>query len=390
VSWPMCVLGDVAPAKPIKLNSFKQSDNFWQVTLDHIESGTGRLLERNIKPLSEAGTSTHAFDERHVLYSKLRPYLNKVLLPDGIGIGTTELVPMLPDPERLDRDYLAYYLKSNIFVNWVSSQTAGAKMPRVSMNTFWEHEIPLPPLPEQKRIAAILDKADSLRRKNQQAIQLADKFLRAVFLDMFGDPVTNPKGWEIGKITSLAEVITGYAFKSSEFVEESDDAIRLCRGANTLTGYFHWSDTVYWPKQKTYGLDQYLIKQGDIILAMDRPWISSGLKVCIADNFDKPTYLVQRVARLRPTKPIYSDFIYSCIKSKSFESHCCPTETTVPHISPVELKNFEVMLPSETELKRFHEVVQRVRSLNRNLDISNCKADMSFNALSQKAFAGEL
>ena len=59
------------------------------------------------------------------------------------------------------------------------------------------HEIPLPPLPEQKRIAAILDKADQLRQKRQQAIGLADEFLRSVFLDMFGDPVTNPKGWEV-------------------------------------------------------------------------------------------------------------------------------------------------------------------------------------------------
>jgi type I restriction enzyme S subunit len=69
-------------------------------------------------------------------------------------------------------------------------------MPRVSMKIFWEHEIPLPPLEEQKRIVTILDKADAIRQKRQQAIALADDFLRSVFLDMFGDPVTNPKGWE--------------------------------------------------------------------------------------------------------------------------------------------------------------------------------------------------
>ena len=154
-------------------------------------------------PVSEVGTSTHGFDERHVLYSKLRPYLNKVVLPDGRGLATTELVPMLPDPLRLDRKYLAYYLRSRSFVDWVSSQVAGAKMPRVSMQLFWQHEIPLPPLPEQKRIAAILDKANAIRRKRQQAIQLADDFLRAVFLDMFGDPVTNPKGWEVRPLSEL-------------------------------------------------------------------------------------------------------------------------------------------------------------------------------------------
>ena len=71
----------------------------------------------------------------------------------------------------------------------------GAAQPGVNSSKLKELEIPLPPLPEQKRIAAILDKAAAIRRKRQQAIQLADDFLRAVFLDMFGDPVTNPKGW---------------------------------------------------------------------------------------------------------------------------------------------------------------------------------------------------
>ena len=171
MSWPLVKLKDVAPAKPLTLSGVTPDTDIWQITLDHIESNTGRLLEKSVKPLSEAGSSTHAFDQRYVLYSKLRPYLNKVLLPDSTGIGTTELVPMLPDSERLDRKYLAYYLRSERFLNWVSNQTAGAKMPRVSMKVFWEHEIPLPPLPEQKRIAAILDKADQLRQKRQQAIR---------------------------------------------------------------------------------------------------------------------------------------------------------------------------------------------------------------------------
>ena len=68
---------------------------------------------------------------------------------------------------------------------------------------------PLPPLPEQKRIAAILDKAEAIRRKRQQAIQLADDFLRAVFLDMFGDPVTNPKGWELLPFSAVGTLDRG-------------------------------------------------------------------------------------------------------------------------------------------------------------------------------------
>jgi type I restriction enzyme S subunit len=209
VSWPTAKLSEVAPAKPLRKSARINDDQVLQITLDHIESDSGCLLKRNYAPVSEAGSSTHWFDHRYVLYSKLRPYLNKVYLPDEIGIGTTELVPLLPNDELLDRKYLAYFLRSKTFVDWVSSQTAGAKMPRVSMKVFWDYEIPLPPLAEQKRIASILDKADNLRRKRQQAIQLADDFLRSVFLDMFGDPVANPKGWEVKALKDISRIQIG-------------------------------------------------------------------------------------------------------------------------------------------------------------------------------------
>ncbi|POC15472.1 type I restriction endonuclease subunit R, partial [Vibrio vulnificus] len=79
-------------------------------------------------------------------------------------------------------------------------------MPIVNKTTFSELEIPLPPLEEQKRIAAILDKADAIRQKRKQAIALADEFLRSVFLEMFGDPVSNPKGWEEPILSDIADV----------------------------------------------------------------------------------------------------------------------------------------------------------------------------------------
>ncbi len=79
----------------------------------------------------------------------------------------------------------------------IEQSHGGVGLQHVTKGMVESLEIPLPPLEEQKRIAAILDKADAIRRKRQAAIKLADDFLRATFLDMFGDPVTNPKGWEV-------------------------------------------------------------------------------------------------------------------------------------------------------------------------------------------------
>lgn len=204
MSSKLLPLQEVAPSHPIRLDAGLHH-RVWLLNLDQVASGTGEILNKEYIQAPSAGTSTHGFDDRHVLYSKLRPYLNKVVLPDEPGLCTTELVPLAPNPEVLDRAYLAHYLRSKAFVDWVSNQTAGAKMPRVNMSTFWDHRIPAPELTEQKRIAAILDKVDGIRRQRREALALNDDFLNAAFLEMFGDLESNSLGWQT---IELGELIT--------------------------------------------------------------------------------------------------------------------------------------------------------------------------------------
>ena len=117
--------------------------------------------------------------------------------------------------DSLDQGYLYHFLPKAL--EKIHAETPAVTVKHLSVKGIRAIEIPLPPLPEQKRIAAILDKADAIRRKRQQAIQLADDFLRAVFLDMFGDPVTNPKGFPIGTIRDLvATADYGSSAKASE------------------------------------------------------------------------------------------------------------------------------------------------------------------------------
>ena len=317
------------------------------------------------------------------LVGSIPKYLN------GANLTENAAKIVINKPSLITRDYLIWYLQT-AGQTAIANQTKSTSQPKLALFRIGELTIPLPPLSEQKRIAAILDKADAIRRKRQQAIELANEFLRSVFLDMFGDPVVNPKGWEVKPITEIASIITGYAFKSKEYIDPSDQSVRLCRGINTLTGYFSWKDTAYWPKSDITGLEDFLLAQGDVILALDRPWISSGLKVCIWEKNQDDTYLVQRVARLRPIEPIYTDFIYACIKSQTFQQHCCPTETTVPHISPVELRSFSIPLPKKELIEKFHRIVSAVHSSKNKLANSELSANEFYQSLSQNAFAGKL
>ncbi|ECJ2450557.1 restriction endonuclease subunit S [Salmonella enterica] len=295
-----------------------------------------------------------------------------------------------PKNNQIHIDYFYHYLNSPAAKIIISNKAAGAVVKNLNSDIVRNLEIPFPPFAEQVRIASTLDKVDGIRQKREQAIKLADDFLRATFLEMFGDPVENPKKLKKSPITELADVITGFAFKSNEYINDSSEAVRLCRGANTLTGYLDWADTKFWPKNKLEKLDNYLIKAGDIILAMDRPWISSGLKVCIFPENQRETYLVQRVARLRPRCESYTNYIYSCIKSPAFEKHCCPTETTVPHISPVELKNFEVLIPPDELMVNFHSIVSIINNSLNKMASGDIDSDALFSKLSQQAFSGHL
>lgn len=380
-------LGDVAPARPLTF-TVEASDEIWQLTLDHIESGSGRLLKKDKRPAREAGSSTHWFDERYVLYSKLRPYLNKVLLPDERGIGTTELVPMLPDCNSLDRVYLAYYLRSPRFVSWVSSQTAGAKMPRVSMSTFWDHEIPLPDLEEQKRIASILDKADAIRRKRQQAIRMADEFLRSVFLDMFGDPVSNPKGWPMGSIRDLvSEASYGTSAKASE---DKGRYPVLRMGNISYSGHWDFSSLKYMDLDGR-DIERYTVRKGDLLFNRTNSADLVGKAAVFVE--DEEMAFAGYLIRIRPSKIGNSFFLAAFLNSaygKAVLRNMCKSIVGMANINAQELQDIAIYLPPIELQNEFQRVVQSVEIRRKTMQSSYTDLLALSGSLSARAFAGEI
>ena len=390
MSWPLVKLCDVAPAKPSK-NAFSKSEEVWTLNLDQVEADTGKVLGKIMAPVSEAGTSTHGFDERHVLYSKLRPYLNKVVLPDGRGLATTELVPMLPDPSRLDRKYLAYYLRSKSFVDWVSSQVAGAKMPRVSMQLFWQHEIPLPPLPEQKRIAAILDKADAIRRKRQQAIQLADDFLRAVFLHMFGDPVTNTKGWDVKRIEEVAAK-DKYAIKAGPFgsaLKKEDyvpEGYKIYGQEQVIRDDLEYGD--YFINEEKYeSLASCSVSEGDVLISL----VGSFGKVSVVPKDYHPGIINPRLMKIRFNEscasPWYMKYLLTT-KEMTRKIEGMSHGGTMGILNVGKIRDLEVINPPLNLQESFLKISTQVRSIKGRCEL--VAANPLFDSLSQKAFSGQL
>lgn len=147
-----------------------------------------------------------------VLVSTVRPNLNGVaLVPPQLDRATasTGFCVLRPRSGELDGRYLYQWVKSPRFVSEMVRKATGASYPAVSDRIVRESKLPLPPLPEQRRIAEILDKADALRAKRREAMIKLDTLTQSIFLDMFGDPATNPKGWEEARVADLCNLVRG-------------------------------------------------------------------------------------------------------------------------------------------------------------------------------------
>lgn len=210
------------------------TNDVWCLNLDQVEAHSGRVLERLRVPIDELGPSTHPFERGTVLYSKLRPYLNKVVVADEDGVATTELVPLRCDEAKVDAGYLAHFLRGPEFLAFATNVVSGAKMPRMVMSEFWKYSVPVPSVPEQRRIAVILDQADSLRDQRRQALAELDLLTQAVFVELFGETLAKPER------DSLGSLVQEFRYGTSE--KSSESGFPALRIPNVANGHLDLAD----------------------------------------------------------------------------------------------------------------------------------------------------
>ena len=167
-NWETKKIKDIAPSKNYD-GAF--DENVWLLNLDMVESHTGEIINYTYVQKSSIGSSICSFNEEYILYSKLRPYLNKVVIPDKKGFATSELVPLKPI-KSLNRVFLAYLLRSDSFVKFISTKVAGAKMPRVSMNDFRNFECLLPPIELQIQFSNIVEQLDKSKFRMKKCLKM--------------------------------------------------------------------------------------------------------------------------------------------------------------------------------------------------------------------------
>ena len=175
-SWQTKAIMEVAPEQPSKK---RMQGKVWLLNLDMIESNTGKVIEK-VYETSENTLSVQPFDEGNVLFSKLRPYLNKVVVPDEYGLATTELVPLRPNQEKLHKVFLSYLLRSQQFVTFANKISGGTKMPRMPLAELRKFECILPPMSEQLKFVGITEQADKSKFELRKSIDAIDKVIKSL------------------------------------------------------------------------------------------------------------------------------------------------------------------------------------------------------------------
>ena len=285
--------------------------------------------------------------------------------------------------------YLFHYLSGPEFGRLIPSITKkSVNQASFTVTAFKGLEIPLPPLTEQKHIAAILDKADAIRSKRQQAIQLADEFLRAVFLDMFGDPVTNPKGFPLGTIRDLVESANyGSSAKASE---AGGDYPILRMGNITYGGAIDMTDLKYidlTDKEKP----KYLAVKGDLLFNRTNSKELVG-KTAVYDR-DDPVAIAGYLIRVRTNEKGNSHYISGYLNSahgKATLQNMCKSIVGMANINAQEMQDIPLIIPPLSLQNRYRDIVVSTKEkLAAHQAALNANNEL-FNALSQKAFSGQL
>lgn len=236
-------LGDIAS---VKQGAVPDNEQCWLLNLDAVESNTGNVLDYVYVDYSQIGASTVSFDQKNVLYSKLRPYLNKVVLPDRAGYATSEMLPLMPDEKIITREYLAFFLRSPHFVEYINGKTNGAKMPRANIADLKAVEIECPPIVEQNRIVSQLNSILTIIAYRKKELLQLDDLIKARFVEMFGHQCRNEKGLPYQTIDDVAEIYLGITH-TPKYV---DNGVIFISAKNTSRDYLDLSDVKYISKEE--------------------------------------------------------------------------------------------------------------------------------------------
>ena len=269
-----------------------------------------------------------------------------------------------------DKKYLMYYLRSMAYNNVFLALSTGIRVRSCDLkwNKLADLLYLVPPIVEQHKLVSFLDEKcseiDAMLSKTRASIEEYKKLKQAIITQAVTKGVRGeremkdsgvewigeiPKEWAVSPMKHFIDILPGYAFSSDDFCIE--EGIPLLRGINVGVNEIRWDETVRWNHSISKQLESFFLKDNDLVVGLDRPWISDGTRVAFIAKKDLPCLLLQRVCRIRTRCNFDMRWIYYWLSGSSFKDSLS-TETTgisVPHISTKQIEQFIVAFPNQLE-----------------------------------------
>lgn len=300
-------------------------------------------------------------------------------------VGSTLAKLVINDNYKIFPNFLGRFLQTKS--KSLRDNCTGATIPHISKSELENLEIPLPSLPTQQKIAEILDTADQLRQYNKQLIEKYDALTQSLFLEMFGDPVRNEKGWEV---TSIRELCSEVKYGTSEKSIENGTFSYLRMNNITYGGYMDFSNLKYIDIPEK-DIHKYLVKKGDVLFNRTNSKELVGKTGLITTDHE---YIIAGyLIRIRTNELANPYYIWAHLNSKWSKmtlNNMCKNIVGMANINAQELQDIQILKAPILLQNQFAEQVQMIETQKQQAQEALEKSEDLFQSLLQKAFKGEL
>ena len=290
--------------------------------------------------------------------------------------------------EILDIQYFKYFLMTHLFAKQVNFHITGSAQLNFGPTHLKKMKVILPPLQTQKKIVAILEKAERLKEWRKEADELTDEFLKSTFLEMFGDPINNDHDFDVGTIRDLT-IKTQYG--TSKKANEDGNGIPILRMGNiTYNGNFDFSSLKHIEFDENEKR-KYLVNKGELLFNRTNSKELVGKSAVYQIN--EPMAFAGYLIKLITDSPATSEFIAGHLNSKYGKLYLQKMAKNIvgmANINAQEVQNIPILIPPIESRQKFASIVQQVEQLREHQSQSRQHIDDLFNVLMQKAFKGEL
>jgi len=382
----MVQLGEVVQIDRTSIQPDQIADGQAYLGLEHIESG-GRILRTGSVVAGELQSSKFAFDKRHVLFGKLRPNLAKIARPDFSGICSTDIVPLLPS-NAIDRDYLAQFLLAPSTIAWAASRTAGVNLPRLSPSVLQSLDVPLPPLPEQRRIAEILDRADELRAKRRRTLALLDELSRSLFSTNFGSDHYGDATHERFE-NVIAEMQNGFYMPSSEY----GSGTPILRIVDFAGGARLSLSNLSRVRAAIGDVERFVLAKGDLVVNRVNAMSHVGKSALVVQTPEK-TIFESNMMRIRlDRRRIYPEYALAWLNTDGARAQiksAAKQAINQASVNQQDIAALRLPIPSMEAQRAYLSLNSVIGSLLEQEASHLAKLDELFASLQQRAFSGQL